>query len=147
MVEKIPVEGGPNAEGRVSSRETPAAAAQAGVPPTPGGEQEVKEVWIDLEDLYLTVSGPAAAAAEVLKALLGAWGVEYAVLYNASDAGIEYFDREFERVAKKYEKEHVRDDWLFLAARDFAREKGARAVVILYDGYEDAAAVVFDGDC
>jgi len=149
---EIPVEGGLNREGRVSSGETPAAAAQAGVPPTPGGEREVREVnidevYIDLEDLYLTVSGPAAAAAEVLKALLDAWGVGYTLLYNDSpDAGIEYFDPEFERIAEKYE-ESDEDDWLFSAAREYARALHARALVVLYDGYERAAAVIFDDDC
>jgi len=142
--------GGLNAKGRVEGAETPAAAAQAGVPPTPGGEpevpEEIPEVFISLEELYDTVGFPPTAAWETLKAILEKWSLDHVILYNVSpDAGIEYFDPEFERIAEKYE-EGDEDDWLTSAVRDYARRKGARAIVTYYDGYEEAAAVILN-DC
>ena len=43
---KVPEKGAENMEGREASAETPAAAAQAGVPLTPGGGQDVK-MWTE----------------------------------------------------------------------------------------------------
>jgi len=148
MKEAVPEKGGLNREGRVDTTETP-AAAQAGVPLTPGGEQEVPEeipeVLITLEDLYLTVGIPPTAAWETLKVILEKWSLDHVILYNDSpDAGIDYLDDEFEMLAKEYERKYGwEDDWLSLAVRDYARKRGARAIVTYYDGYEGAVALVF----
>jgi len=58
MGETVPEKGVENREGRVDTTETPAVAAQAGVPLTPGGEQEVK-MWtefIEEEKTRYTIS-------------------------------------------------------------------------------------------
>ena len=145
---KVPERGVKDTVGRAEVAETPAAAAQAGVPASPGGQEvpeEIPEVFITLEDLYDTVGIPPTAAWETLKAILEKWGLDHVILYNDSpDAGIDYFDGEFERLAEEYERKYGwEDDWLPLAAKDYARKRGARAVVTYYDGYERAAALVF----
>jgi len=150
MEAKNPVVGVQNMEGRVNSVETaPAAAPGAAPAQPPAGRQKIPEVRITLEPLYFAAGGCPTAAWRTLKAILDAWEVRgYVLLYNASrDIDVQYLDDEFAALAQEFERKcSWEDDWLSSATIEYARRKGARAVVVYFDGYEEAAAVLQGGE-
>jgi len=151
MARKNGVGGSGNMETRVDSAETPAAAGQAGVPPTPGGEheEEIPVVVVNLEELYDAVGGPMNSASDILEGILKAWGVKYSLLCNSSpDVGDEYYDEEFKNLLDEYydKEEEIDEDPYVLAALRIAAQRGADAVIDFRDGYESALALVWRGE-
>ena len=97
-------------------------------------------IRIDLQDLY-TIAKPKVTAAELLQRILDAYNLNYELLVNCSpDSGVEYFvdDREFRKAfnnaAGWQEEERV--------VEEYAKKRGATAVVELFDGYERAYALI-----
>jgi len=111
--------------------------------------REIPVIEVDLQDLY-RYGRPDITAAKILESILEVYNVEYSVLENSSpDVGSEYFDKGWKKFEKKCEKEKGdymgKEDWLE-CARKYARETGAVAVVYLFDGYESALALIFEGE-
>jgi len=101
---------------------------------------EVEWIRIDLQDLY-RLGHIDVVASELLKKILETYNLEYVMLVNCSpDVGCEYFvdDDEFKKAFDEAWS------WLEEAAvvGEYAKRREAKAVVLLYDGYEWAYALV-----
>ena len=140
---EVQVRGNGCVEGCVEAAETP-AAAQAGVPPAPGGEheEEVPLLFIDLDEVYLQQGAPDGGAADILEAFVkevltfyGDLRYEIFLAFNP-DIGDYIISSDF----KKYEEE---EEDLEKAAKMYALERGADMVVWLNDGYEGALALIW----
>jgi hypothetical protein len=102
----------------------------------------MKLIEINLEKLYEAVGSPNATAADVLHALLNAWGLEHEMLMNASpDVGDEIFSDDFADFAgvERRLNEEITDDEL---VKKYAEKVKAKAAVVLFDGYEWAYAII-----
>ena len=103
-------------------------------------EAPVKWIRLDFSDLY-KLGHIDILAAELLERILDAYNLNYQLLVNCSpDVGVAYyiedynFMREFDRAQGWQEEERV--------IEEYARKKGATAIVELFDGYEWAAAII-----
>jgi len=98
-------------------------------------------VEIDLYDLY-EIAKPKVTASELLRRILDAYKAEYELLANCSpDSGVEYYvdDDEFKKAFGETRS------WFdeMAVVELYAKTRGARAAVLLFDGYEWAYALVF----
>ena len=103
----------------------------------------IKKVEINLEPLYRY--GVKLASERLLELILSQYEVDYKILYAASpDIDVKYYDYEF----KDYAMEYPDDADLVEIAMKYAEKNGYEAVVWLFDGYEEAVAIVRprDGD-
>jgi hypothetical protein len=103
---------------------------------------KVKWIRLDFSELY-RLGHIDVLATELLKKILDAYNVEYEILLNFSpDTGVEYitndkeFIRKFDEAQGWLEEERV--------IEEYARKKGATAIVVLFDGYEWSAAIIYD---
>jgi len=108
-------------------------------------EGQVRLVKIDLDELY--GYGVKLASEDFLKLILDQYeAIEYKLLFSASpDIDVIYHDSSF----KDYATEYPDDDAdLVEIAMKYAEKNGYEAVVWLFDGYEEAVAIVRprDGD-
>jgi hypothetical protein len=103
---------------------------------------EVEWIRLDFEELY-RLGHINITASKLLSRILDAYNLRYTMLVNCSpDVGCEYFvdDEEFVEEFKgaqgwKEEEEVI---------EDYAIKQKARAIVELYDGYEWAAALIYE---
>ena len=108
----------------------------------------IKKVEINLEPLYKY--GVQFNDEDLLNTILSLYEkIEYRLLYVASpDIDVVYLDKEFWNYADKcFEKKEDNedtgeDDIILNCAMRFAEEKGFEMVVQLFDGYEEAVAIV-----
>jgi hypothetical protein len=107
-------EGQPGAPGR--------AAAPAALKPGQG----VKEVRIDLSEMYRTLGAPKWSAAEILRRLMSAWGVKGRVVELRIPPG-------------PHPCEVVKSDEI-----DEKTAQRAIAKVVLHDGHQTATAILLD---
>jgi hypothetical protein len=113
-----------------------------GVAGTPAaGGASTKWVEIDLTELY-ELGHIDMTAAKLLQKILDAYNLKYETILNYSpDVGVEYymgdekFKEEFSEAQGWQEEEKVIDE--------YAKQRGAIAIVWLFDGYESAYALIF----
>jgi hypothetical protein len=133
-VEALPVERGAG-EGAAGS---PAASK------APTDEFEVKWIRLDFSDLY-SLGHIDVLAAELLAQILDAYGVKYELLVNCSpDVGVTYYVYDLEFMRKFDEAQGWQEEEKVI--EEYARKKGATAIVELFDGYEWAAAIIVSGE-
>jgi len=119
--------------------ETGGPGAGAGAA-APAGEAP-KWVEIDLQDLY-NLGHIDIMAVDLLEKILDAYNLDYEILVNCNpDIGCEYavddndFMRKFSEAQGRQEGRRV--------IEEYARKKGATAIVELFDGYETAFALIY----
>jgi transcription antitermination factor NusA-like protein len=103
----------------------------------------VQLVKIDLQHLYRY--GVKLSSEKLLELILSQYEADYKILFSASkDIDVIYYDDDF----KKYVEEHRSDKDIVELAVDYAEQKRYKAVVWLFDGYEEAVAMIRprDGD-
>ena len=104
----------------------------------------IKKVEINLEPLYRY--GVKLASERLLELILSQYEVDYKILFAASkDIDVKYYDYEFkEYVDKCLEKKEDtgEEDIKLNCAMQYAEEKCFETVVQLFDGYEEAVAIV-----
>lgn len=100
---------------------------------------KVQLVKIDLEDLYSY--GVKTASEKFLELILNQYeALEYVILFAASpDIDVVYYDRGFKEFV---EEKCPSDKDIVECALSYAEQNGYEAVVWLFDGYEEAVAVI-----
>jgi hypothetical protein len=77
-----------------------------------------------------------------LERILDAYNLNYEIIMNCSpDVGVEYFTNDIDFI-KAFERA---DGWWheeITVINDYAKKRGATAIVELYDGYERAVAII-----
>jgi len=103
------------------------------------GKGQARLVKIDLGQLYKY--GVKLASERLLELILSQYeAIDYSVLFSASkDIDVIYYSDDFKQHVEEHED--VYKDIVELAV-EYAEKKGYELVVWLYDGYEEAVAIV-----
>jgi len=114
--------------------------------------RKVPIVIINAEELPDYIGFPRACMAEVLEAMLSKWGIKFKIIYEISAMrGSRYFVEGFKEILDKHMKRYFKLGWLYgsprhIASQEYAERVGADVIIILDNGDEEAAAVVWRGE-